>query len=203
MTDSAPSVAPEIVRYRLDAARSNFTVQAFAGGLFSGFGHNPIIAIQKFTGDAQFVDGTLENASVKITVDPRSLAVVDKVPERDKPEIERTMLGEVLETSRYPEITLQSTDITVRRVAEGRYRARIVGDLTLHGVTRKGLWISALVTLEGLDLKAQGDFTLNQTDYNIKQVTVAGGMLKVKDEVKITYEMVGVSTPNGSDQAVA
>jgi polyisoprenoid-binding protein YceI len=166
----------------------------------SGFGHNPIIGIRKFSGEAQFVDGTLANASVQITVDAGSLAVVDKVPEKDKPEIEQTMLGEVLEASRYPEITFQSTNIAATRVVEGRYRVRIVGDLTLHGVTRKGLWISAQVTLEGTDLKAQGDFTLRQADYNIKQVRVAGGVLKVKDEVKVTFTIVGVS--DGSERVV-
>lgn len=190
MTERATSVAPEIVRYRLDAGRSNFTVQAFAGGLLSGFGHNPIIAIRKFTGEAQFVDAA-PNASVQIAVDASSLAVVDKVPEKDKPEIERTMLSEVLEASRYPEIIFQSTTVTVTRVVEGRYRARIVGDLTLHGVTHKGLWISAQLTLEGTELKAQGDFTLKQTDYNIKQVTVVGGVLKVKDEVRVSFNIVG------------
>ncbi len=43
------------VRYRIDARQSRFTVQAFAEGLFSVFGHNPIIAIRSFGGDARFV----------------------------------------------------------------------------------------------------------------------------------------------------
>lgn len=200
MTESATSVAPEIVRCRLDAARSKFTVQAFAGGLLSGFGHNPVIAIRKFTGEAEFVAATLADASLRVTVDAASLGVVDKVPEKDRPEIEHTMFADVLETARFPEITFESTDITVTRVVEGRYRARIIGDLMLHGVTRKGLWISAMLTLEGTDLRAQGDFSLKQADFNIKQVTIAGGVLKVKDEVKISFDILGVNTGSNSDR---
>jgi len=193
MTESATSVAPEIVRYRLDPARSTFTAQAFAGGLLSGFGHNPIIGIKKFDGEVQFAAGTLADASLRITVDANSLAVVGEVSEKDTPEIERTMLAEVLETSRYPEITFESTSITVTRIVEGRYKARIIGDLTMHGVTQKGLWISAQVTLDGAELKGQGDFAVKHTAYHLKQVTVAGGALKVKDEVKLSFAMVGVA----------
>ena len=55
----------------------------------------------------------------------------------------------VLETSRYPEIIFQSTNITVTRIIEGRYKARIIGELTMHGVTRSNLWIQAQVKVEG------------------------------------------------------
>ena len=48
--------APAVVRYTLDAARSTFTVQAFASGLLSGFGHNPTIGIRDYAGDARFAD---------------------------------------------------------------------------------------------------------------------------------------------------
>jgi hypothetical protein len=39
-------------------------------------------------------------------------------------------------------------------------------------------------------LRASGEFTLNQSDYGIKPISVAGGVLKVKDEVKFSFEMV-------------
>ena len=44
--------------------------------------------------------------------------------------------------------------------------------------------------LLGSMLRASGDFTLDQTDYNIKLVSVAGGALKLKDELKFSFEMV-------------
>ena len=126
-------------------------------------------------------------------MEANSLAVVGEVSEKDKPEIERTMWTDVLETSRYPKILFESTSITVTRIVEGRYKARIIGDLTLHGVTQKSLWISAQVTLAGAELKGQGDFTLKHTDYRLKQVTVAAGALKVKDEVKLAFDIAGVA----------
>jgi polyisoprenoid-binding protein YceI len=103
----------------------------------------------------------------------------------------------VLEIDRYPKIVFQSTQITVTRVAENRYKARITGDLTLHGVTRTGLWIPAQVATDGDTLRAQGDFTLNQTDYNIKPVRVAAGALKVKDELKFRFDLIGHRESSG------
>lgn len=187
MNDSTPS----LVRYKLDAARSRFTVQAFAAGLLAGFGHNPTIGIRDFTGEVQFAPGTLADASLRFEARATSLAVLDGMKEKDKREIENTMHDEVLETAKYPEIVFQSTSIMPTRIIEGRYKARIIGDLTMHGVTRNGLWLMAQLTLNGDELRAQGDFTLQQSAFNIKLVSVAAGTLKLKDELKFTFALLG------------
>lgn len=184
-----------IVRYRLDPGQSNFTVQAFATGLLAGFGHNPLLGIRDFSSEVQFTPDTLAptltDASLRMVAKTRSLTVLDDIKEKDRREIEQTMFNEVLEADRYPEIVFQSTQITATRIAEGRYKARIIGDLTLHGVTRNSLWIMAQAMIDGGILHAQGDFTLKQTDYKIKLVSVAASMLKLKDELKFTFDLVG------------
>ena len=185
-----------LVRYELDASRSTFTVQAFAAGLLAGLGHNPTIGIRDFAGEVGFAPGTFAEASLRIVVRTASLAVLDNVKEKDRQEIERTMRDDVLEVDRHPEVVFQSTSVTVTRIVEGRYKARIVGDVTLHGVTRNGLWVLAQITSSGDELRAQGDFTLKQTDYDIKLVSVAAGALKVKDELKFTFDLVGRKAPD-------
>ena len=59
----------------------------------------------------------------------------------------------------------------------------------MHGVTRNQP-IAVRVALFGSMLRASGDFSLDQTDYNIKLVSVAGGALKLKDELKFSFEIV-------------
>jgi polyisoprenoid-binding protein YceI len=188
METSATSTA---VRYKLDASRSKFTVQAFASGLLAGFGHNPTIGIRKFEGEAKFAPEIFADASLRFMVDAKSLAVLDDIKEKDKQEIERQMHEEVLETARYPEIVFQNTSVTMTRIIPGRWKAKIIGDLTLHGTTRNGIWIMAQVFLEGDNLRTTGDFTLRQTDYGIKLVSVAAGALKLKDELKFEFDLVG------------
>lgn len=181
--------AAGVVRYRLDAGQSRFTVQAFAEGLFSSFGHNPTIAIRDFGGELEFVPDTLEAGRVRMTIKADLLAVTDDVKEKDRLEIERMMRADVLEVSKYPEIVFESTSVTASRVAAGRYRTRVIGNLTLHGVTQPNVWISAEVTTGEGTFRARGEFTLKQTDYKIKPVSVAGGTLKVKNELKFKFDI--------------
>ncbi len=185
--------ASGLVEYRLDPAASTFTVQAFAEGLLSAFGHDPVIGVKDFQGEASFVPGTFENASLKLSVNPNSLGVVNDVKEKDRQEIERTMRDEVLETGKYPEISFQSNNVTLTRIGEGRYRARVIGDLTLHGVTQNNIWLNGEVTVNNDGLRAKGDCALKQTDYKIKLVSVAGGTLKIKNEVKCSFDIVARS----------
>lgn len=185
-----------ITRYRLDASQSHFTVQAFAEGLFSSFGHNPVIAIRDFEGEAECTPDTLEAAKLRVTIKAHSLAVTDNIKDKDRIEIEQMMHEHVLETARYPEITFESTSITASRLSGGRYRVRVIGDLTLHGVTGHSLWVQAEVKATEEDLHAKGEFTLRQTDYGIKPVSVAGGTLKVKNELKLAFDIKAVAQPN-------
>jgi hypothetical protein len=39
-------------------------------------------------------------------------------------------------------------------------------------------------------LRASGDFILRQPDYQIKPVSVAGGALKLKDELNFSFEIL-------------
>jgi polyisoprenoid-binding protein YceI len=192
---SLPSAAPGRVppsegRYKINASQSRFTVRALVGGLLSSVaGHDHTIAIRDFTGMAQFTYGTVTPAALQFTVKADSLAVTDKVSDSDRNKIQATMRNDVLDVNSYPEITFRSTGITATRVEEGKYETRINGDLTLHGTTR-ALTINAFVTFLATSLEAEGQFALRQTDYGIRLVSVAGGTIKVKDELKFSFHIV-------------
>lgn len=177
------------VRSRIDASRSRFTVQAFAGGLLSVFGHSPVIAVCGFGGDVRFVPGTLEAASLLMLVQSDSLAVVNDVKEKDRLEIERAMREDVLEIARYPEIVFMSTSVSANRDGgDGQYQAKVNGKLSLHGVTRDHS-IDARLMVDGGSLRAQGEFSLRQSDYNIKPIAIAGGTLKLRDDLKFSFDI--------------
>lgn len=181
--------APGSARYRLDAAKSRFIVRAFAGGFLSAFAHDHTIAIREFTGETDFTYGTVEPASLLLTIRAGSLAVVDKISEKDRQKIEATMRDEVLEVSKYPEIGFKSSSVSASKTAEGQYLARIAGELLLHGVSRP-LTITARLEFGDNAMRAQGGFTVKQSSFGIKPVSVAGGTIKVKDELKFTFDIV-------------
>jgi len=102
------------------------------------------------------------------------------------------MREKVLEVAKFPEVELISTSISATTVGEGSFDAEIHGDLKLHGVTRN-IPIQAKVSLGQNSLNATGEFSLKQTDYQIQPVKAAGGAVKVKDEVRLSFNLVGHS----------
>ncbi len=177
------------VRYAIDSRISRFTVRVFASGMLSAFGHSPTIAIRDFAGEAQFNPDRLESASLHVTVKAASLTVTDDISDKDRREIEREMQDNVIESAKYPEIVYDCSRVSVNNPGNGQQSITLQGDLTLHGATR-GLTIPVRIAVTGDMLRAFGEFSLRQSDYNIKLVSAIGGGLKVKDEVKFSFDIV-------------
>jgi len=183
----APSTTLAV--YSIDPVISRFVVRAFATGLLSSFGHNPTLAVRDFSGEAIFSPDALDQAKLVIRIKASSLTVTDKMSDKDRRELERTMNQEVLETAKYPEITYESTQVTGSKSGEGQFLVNLEGSLTLHGVT-KTQEIPAQLYLTGDMLRAHGEFSVQQSAYGIKPVSVAGGSLKLKDELKCSFDIV-------------
>lgn len=177
------------IHYKIDPKQSRFTAKAFASGMLSSFGHDPVLAVRDFTGEAQLTPDTFEDITLNIKVKADSLAVTNDVSEKDRNEIESKMRKEVLETATYPEITFRSTEASAGRIAGNWYRVKMKGDLSLHGVTNSEQ-IDTQVRVQGNILRASGEFTLKQSAYRIKPVSAAAGAIKLKDEIKFSFDIV-------------
>ena len=177
------------VRYLIDAKGSKFTVRAFATGMLSAFAHSPTIAIPDFQGEVQWSSGTLEGASLQLIIQSASLTVTDDINDKDRREIEHKMHHEVLETDGFPEITYECPRVSsIQKMGEGLFSVALNGELSLHGVTRNQP-VSARVTLKGDALRAAGEFSVRQSNHEIKMVSAAGGTVKLKDELKLSFDI--------------
>jgi polyisoprenoid-binding protein YceI len=163
----------------IDSERSAVTVRVYKGGLFSSFGHDHEIR-------APIKDGAFdeEKSTVWFVVETRSLQVLDsEASENDRAEIQATMLGpKVLDSEKFREIRFHSTE--VNRHSNDQWTVH--GDVTLHGQTRP-----VLAEVERKNGGYRGSAQLRQKDFGITPVSVAGGSVKVKDEVRIEFEIVG------------
>jgi polyisoprenoid-binding protein YceI len=186
---SSETAGTSLVQFVVDAQVSRFTVQALATGILSAMGHNPTIGIRKFTGEVAFSSEAQEARGFRLSIDAASLSVQDDISDKDRSEIERIMREQVLEVGKYPEIRFDASVIPITRVTDSLYSAAINGNLSFHGV-RKSKVVTARIARFGEMLRASGDFILKQSDYGIKPVIVAGGALKLKDELKFSFEMV-------------
>ena len=85
-----------------------------------------------------------------------------------------------LEMKKFPEITFRSS--RVQKLAEGQWK--VDGDLSLHGVTQP---VSLTVKQTGDSYTAHT--VLKQTDFGITPISIGGGMIKVKNEVEIDFQI--------------
>jgi len=85
-TGTQKGLAP--VKFKIDAAASRFTVQTFATGLLSAFGHNPTIAIRDYDAEIQFNSDTIDNGSVRVTVRTSVMEVVDEMKNDDRKKLD-------------------------------------------------------------------------------------------------------------------
>jgi len=161
----------------IDAQSSKLTVRVFKSGIFSAFAHDHEIAAPIAAGRVN------ETApSVELLIESRALRVLDpKLSEDKRAEVQRTMQGpEVLDVSKHPEIRFRSTSIE----QAGAERWTVHGTLELHGQSHPLQF--AVVRSGGL---YRGAATLRQTQFGITPVKVAGGTVRVKDEIRIEFEI--------------
>ena len=176
------------VRYLIDPEKSTFTVRAFATGMLSAFGHSPTIAIPNFEGEILLDLEHIEHSSLRLLIKAESLKVTDDLREKDRAEINRAMQEDVLESDAFPEIVYQSPSLSATKTGEGQYWGTMNGDLMLHGVTR-ALSISMRISVHGDVLRTMGDFSIRQSDYEIRPVSAVGGTIKLKDELKFSFDI--------------
>jgi polyisoprenoid-binding protein YceI len=163
----------------IDVAKSVLTVRVYKTGLFSAFAHDHEIR-------APFQKGTFneQTPSVEFQVDARELKVLDPDgSDSERSQVQQTMLGpKVLDSEQFKEIKFRSTSIE----AAGSGKWTVTGDLTLHGQTHP-----VKVEVEGANGHYRGSAKLRQTEFGITPVSIGGGSIKVKDDVRIEFDITG------------
>lgn len=164
-------------QHAIDTVKSVMTVRVYKAGVLSAFGHDHEIA-------APIAGGKVDSAAhtVELHANAGGLRVRDpKASEKDRDEIQKTMLGpDVLDAGRYPEIVFRST--AAEPMGKGSWKVQ--GTLTLHGQTQP-------VTAEVHETagRYEGNSLLKLADFGIKPVRIAGGAVKVKDEIRIEFDI--------------
>jgi polyisoprenoid-binding protein YceI len=165
---------------RIDPKQSKITVHAYRAGLLSFAGHDHVI-------DAPTSEGWIDEQkrTVELTIKAATLEVLDpEESEKNRIQIRKDMLGpKLLDAERFPTISFRSTSLT----QIDRDTASVIGILTLHGVNKE-----VKATVKNAVDRFVGTAKLKQSDYGMTPVSVAGGTIKVKDEVKIEFNIATV-----------
>ena len=178
-------------RYRLDASQSKFIAHAMAGGLLWFKGHEHLVAVREFTGEAQLTPDQINPASLEITAKTASMVETSSVfTEQQKQIIDKELREIVLQPDQYPNIEFRSTQVSGKKAADGAYDLKITGNLTLHGSTKQ-ITIPTKVTSTGSDLRAVGEFSIDRSDFKVKATSAVHGLVRVRDKIKFTFDIVG------------
>ena len=179
-------------RRDIDNQQSIITIRVSRSGVFSAFGHDHEITARISRGHIDYA----ENPSVEFWVDARALRVVDPdASAKDRTEVQTKMQGPgVLNVNEFPEIHFHS--IAVQQSGGTRWTVR--GNLDLHGqsrpvvleVTETGRWFL-------------GTAILKIRDYGITPPVVAGGSVKVKDEIELEFKVTTAQTSGAVTQSLA
>ncbi len=153
-------------------------------------GHTHEVAASRIRGSLNLNRENPARSNVHLEIDTSSLTVTGRgEPAGDVAEVQRVMHSEdVLDVERFPTITFVSRGIEIIRASTGSLELVVVGDLTIHGVTRLQR-VRSLVEFGSDGLTAMGRMKINQTDFEIDPIRAAGGTVKVKNELEINFSI--------------
>ncbi len=156
-----------------DATAVDCRVSVFREGLLTTFGHDVTLQVTQLSltvADDDTITADFDAGSLRVTTEAVSAS--------DREDIKRNA-EKTIEARKYPKIEFRSVS-----VARDGDRARIEGDLTLHGVTNP-------ITVEARDDGRRWNATivLDQRKFGIKPFSAMLGALKVKPEVEVSISV--------------
>jgi polyisoprenoid-binding protein YceI len=175
--------------YQVDPAKSKVTIAVGKSGAFSFLGHKHEVSGPVESGSIDVDPGNLSGSRVSLAIATSSVKVsgADEPPE-DRPKVQEAMESDqVLGVSRYPRITFESTGVTGGQPGTATLDVVVAGRLTIRDVTRP-VSVPVHVQLGDHSLNASGRFSVRQTEFGIKPISV-GGAVAVKDRLDITFSV--------------
>ena len=79
--------------------------------------------------------------------------------------------------------------LSARPIGPGRFDITLNGTLRLHGVSRSQPILAHVVAGEGT-LRSYGELAVRRSDYGLRDMATAGNMIRLKDEVKLAFDIV-------------
>jgi len=183
---AAQTAVADSVVYRVDSS-SRLEVRTGKAGLFGFAGHNHLIRARAPRGVVVYLPADPPRSRVSVTVAAESLEVVTPPDTAERRKVTEAMRHDVLDTERYPEISLVSRTLTP--TADGFH---LTAALTLKGTTRE-IPVDVKVAFHADSLSATCTFSVKQSDFGITPYRGGpAGTVKVADRVVFDIALVGV-----------
>lgn len=184
-------------RYRVSSEESEVRVLVYRDGPMARLGHNHVLRSRGLGGDILLGDHgeeprfSLVLPVASFSVDETGLRAEEgddfpgAVAEDAISGTRKNMLSEsLLDAARFPEIRLMS-----RKVAGVAPDYTMTVAIEVKGQTHD-LRVPVRVEQEAKELRATGAFTVTHEELGLTPFTVMGGLLSVKDEIRLRFRIV-------------
>lgn len=176
--------------YAIDQAQSSIDITIFQDGFLGRVRPSHAIQVKTFNGWVRYETGREAQSTAELEAEAKSLFNAEKgISEVERREFEAALRNVVLEAPKYPLITFRSVSISDLKSSGQGHNFVLNGDLTMHGVKRR-VAIPVAVVVSGKQLTATGGVAFKQTDFEMKPYEAAFGLIKIRDEVKVSFSIV-------------
>lgn len=175
-------VEAEILEYRIAAGGNNrIVLEVEKTGLMRGKKHT--FEFPKFEGVLFYDREQPANSRVELKIDSASIVCRDAwLSPSDLKKVTDYALEEMLAVRKYPQMRFQSS--TVTRQSDGTFV--VDGTLTIRGI---GKPVQLRLSLDPVQVKAEGKAVLKMTSYGLKPPSAALGLIGTKDEMTASFQI--------------
>jgi polyisoprenoid-binding protein YceI len=149
--------------------------------------HDLILTPKQWSGTLNVDADNPAASSATLKIDARSIEIVEAVggmkslSDKDRKDIGKNIDEKVLQTSKHPELTFESTS-----VSGSAPNFNVAGNMTITGTTRPA---NVALNVNGTQVTAKT--SISQKDFGIKPFSAMLGAIKLRDDVdfELTLEL--------------
>jgi polyisoprenoid-binding protein YceI len=187
-------------RFAIDDKAGEVTLSVKKKGALKAFAHDHDMVAKVYTGSIVWVPTQVGSSSVSIEIDTNQIILLDpKMSDDDRADVQKRMRSaDVLDVAKFPKLSFTSVNVEGHaKDSSGRTPLTVVGNLTLHGVTRLAK-LEVLLEEKGTDVVVTGEHSIKQSFHGIEPYSTAFGAIAVEDDVTIKFKIVAHPDAKGN-----
>jgi len=171
--------------HAIGPSNGKLLIKTYKDGMGAKLAHNLVLTANQWSGTLNVDADNPSASSAALSIDARSIDIVEAnggmkgLSDKDRKDIGKNINDKVLQTSKFPELTFQSTSVSG---AEPTYN--IAGDMTITGSTRP---VNVVLNVTGTDVVATT--SISQKDFGIKPFSAMLGAIKLRDDVEFELHL--------------
>ncbi len=181
--------AQAAITYKVVPAQSRITVMSETKSPLKRLQHERELRSNAISGSIMF-SAPNKPTSLSMNAQSSSFKTVKQheLSDNDVAKIDQVTRDTILESKKYPSIAFKSNKISFKPGAGGAFSGTVMGNLTMHGVTR-AVTVPISGKIAGNTIKATGKFNVNQSDYGMTIISIMGGIISARDMAEIKLDL--------------